>query len=167
MRAALLLLRKDAVLLRRSPALLLVLVVYPILVALLVALRCRATSAGRTLAVVNLDTSGRTVDVGGNRLSIDDYIDRLAEDVDVRRLDAEARRRALDAGRVSAVLTIPEGFISDLQSGSASPPCACREPPLPDRGRRDRRRASRPPSTASTSASPPATSSRCSSSWTW
>ena len=121
MRAALLLLRKDAVLLRRSPALLLVLVVYPILVALLVALALQSDERRPDVAVVNLDTSGRTVDVGGNRLSIDDYIDRLAEDVDVRRLDAEAAADALDAGRVSAVLTIPEGFISDLQSGVRQP----------------------------------------------
>jgi ABC-2 type transport system permease protein len=120
-KAALLLLRKDATLLRRSPALLLVLVVYPILVALLVALALQSDERRPDVAVVNLDTSGRTVDVGGNRLSIDDYIDRLAEDVDVRTLDAEAAAEALDAGRVSAVLTIPDGFISDLQSGVRQP----------------------------------------------
>jgi ABC-type multidrug transport system permease subunit len=39
----------------------------------------------------------------------------------VRRLDADAAKAALDAGRVSAVLTIPEGFISDLQSGVRQP----------------------------------------------
>ena len=165
-RAALLLLRKDAVLLRRSPALLLVLVVYPILVALLVALALQSDERRPDVAVVNLDTSGRTVDVGGNRLSIDDYIDRLAEDVDVRRLDAEAAADALDAGRVSAVLTIPEGFISDLQSGVRQPAGLARA--AAPRSRPTRSRAAwRPPSTASTSGSPPATSSRCSSWWTW
>lgn len=121
MRAALLLLRKDAVLLRRSPALVLVLVVYPILVALLVALALQSDERRPDVAVVNLDTSGRTVDVGGSRLSIDDYVDRLAEDVDVHNLDAADAADALDAGRVSAVLTIPENFISDLQSGVRQP----------------------------------------------
>lgn len=121
MRAALLLLRKDAVLLRRSPALVLVLIVYPILVALLVALALQSDERRPDVAVVNLDTSGRTVEVAGNRLSIDDYIDRLAEDVDVHRLDAAAASDALAAGRVSAVLTIPEGFIADLQSGVRQP----------------------------------------------
>ncbi len=121
MRAALLLLRKDAVLLRRSPALVLVLIVYPILVALLVALALQSDERRPDVAVVNLDTSGRTVDVGGNRLSIDDYIDRLSEDVDVHRLDAQEAADALAAGRVSAVLTVPEGFISDLQSGVRQP----------------------------------------------
>ncbi len=121
MRAALLLLRKDALLLRRSPALLLVLVVYPVLVALLVALALQSDERRPDVAVVNLDTSGRTVDVGGSRLSIDDYIDRLAEDVDVRRLGPDDAADALDAGRVSAVLTIPEGFIADLQTGVRHP----------------------------------------------
>jgi ABC-2 type transport system permease protein len=120
-RAALLLLRKDAVLLRRSPALVLVLVVYPILVALLVALALQSDERRPDVAVVNLDASGRTVDVGGDRLSIDDYNERLSEDVDVHRLDAGQAADALDAGRVSAVLTIPEGFISDLQSGVRQP----------------------------------------------
>ena len=121
MRAALLLLRKDAVLLRRSPVLVLVLIVYPILVALLVALALQSDERRPDVAVVNLDTSGRTVDVGGNRLSIDDYVNRLAEDVDVHRLDAAEAADALDAGRVSAVLTIPENFIADLQSGVRQP----------------------------------------------
>jgi ABC-type multidrug transport system permease subunit len=39
----------------------------------------------------------------------------------VRRLDAPAAEDALDAGRVSAVLTIPQGFIADLQSGVRQP----------------------------------------------
>ncbi|HTI32828.1 MAG TPA: ABC transporter permease [Miltoncostaea sp.] len=121
MRAALLLLRKDALLLRRSPALMLVLIVYPILVALLVAVALQSDERRPDVAVVNLDTSGRTVDVAGNRLSVDDYIDRLAQDVDVRRLGPAAAAAALDAGRVSAVLTIPEGFIADLQSGVRQP----------------------------------------------
>jgi ABC-2 type transport system permease protein len=120
-RAALLLLRKDVTLLRRSPALVLVLIVYPVLVALLVALALQGDERRPDVAVVNLDTSGRTVDVAGNRLSIQDYIDRLAEDVDVRLLDAGPAAEALEGGRVSAVLTIPEDFISDLQSGVRQP----------------------------------------------
>lgn len=121
MRAGLLLLRKDVRLLARTPALLLVLVAYPILVALLVAIALQTDERRPDIALVNLDTSGRSVQVGERRLSIDDYVDRLAEDVDVRELDADAAAEALDAGRVSAVLTIPEGFISDLQSGVRQP----------------------------------------------
>lgn len=121
MRRALLLLGKDLRLLVRSPALLLVLVAYPVLVAVLVALALQSDERRPDVALVNLDTSGRSVVVGERRLSIDDYVDRLAEDVDVRELSADDAADALDAGRVSAVLTIPEGFISDLQSGVRQP----------------------------------------------
>ncbi len=121
MRAFALLLRKDVRLLRRAPALLLVLVVYPVLVALLVTLALQSNDRRPAIAVVVQDTSGRTVAVGDERLGIDDYVARLSEDVDVRRLDAAAAKDALDAGRVTAVLTIPEGFISDLQSGVRQP----------------------------------------------
>jgi ABC-type transport system involved in cytochrome c biogenesis permease component len=120
-RAALLLLRKDLRLLGRAPALLLVLVAYPLLVALLVALALQSDERRPDVALVVLDSSGRTVEVGERRLSIDDYVDRLSDDVDVRELDAAAAAEALDAGRVAAVLTIPEGFISDLQSGVRPP----------------------------------------------
>lgn len=121
MRAFVLLLGKDVRLLSRSPALLLVLVVYPVLVALLVTAALQSDDRRPAVAVVVQDTSGRTVAVGDQRLGVDDYVARLAEDVDVRRLDAAAAQDALDAGRVTAVLTIPEGFITDLQSGVRQP----------------------------------------------
>lgn len=121
MKAAALVLGKDLRLLVRTPAVLLILVVFPLLVAALVALALQSDERRPDVAVVNLDTSGRTVAVGESRLSIDDYIARLSEDVDVRRLDAESAASALDAGRVSAVLTIPAGFISDLQAGVRQP----------------------------------------------
>ena len=93
MRAAALLLRKDAAPAARARRpLLLVLVVYPLLVALLVALALQSDERRPDVAVVNLDTSGRTVEVGDQRLSIDDYVARLSEDVDVRELDAGRRR---------------------------------------------------------------------------
>jgi ABC-2 type transport system permease protein len=121
MRAFGLLLGKDARLLARSPALALVLVVYPVLVALLVAVALQGDDRRPSVAVVVQDTSGRTVAVGDQRLGVDDYVARLSEDVEVKRLDAEAAGRALDDGRVTAVLTIPQGFITDLQSGVRQP----------------------------------------------
>ena len=121
MRSAALLLRKDLRLLARTPAMLLILVAYPLLVAMLVTLALQSDERRPDVAVVNLDASGRSVVVGDRRLSIDDYIERLSKDVDVRHLDAADAAAALDAGRVSAVLTIPEGFIADLQSGVRQP----------------------------------------------
>jgi ABC-type transport system involved in cytochrome c biogenesis permease component len=120
-RAASLIFRKDVRLLGRSPALLLVLIAYPLLVALLVALALQSDERRPDVALVVLDSSGRSVEVGDRRLSIDDYVERLSDDVNVRELDAEAAATALDDGRVAAVLTVPEGFIGDLQSGVRPP----------------------------------------------
>ena len=121
LRAAALIFRKDLRLLGRSPAVLLLVVVYPILVALLVAVALQNEDHRPRVAVVNLDPSGRSVEVGGRRLSVDDYVQRLAEDVDVSRLDPRAADDALSAGRVGAVITIPAHFIADLQSGVRQP----------------------------------------------
>jgi len=120
-RGALLLFAKDLRVLRRSPLVALVLVGYPLLVSLLVAAALQSGERTPALAVVSLDAPGRTVQVGDRRLSVDDYLARLEEEVDLRRLGPDEAARALDDGRVAAVLTIPEGFISDLQSGVRQP----------------------------------------------
>ena len=126
MRRALLLLGKDVRLVRRSPLLVALLFGYPLLVAALVALALQSGDRKPTVALVNLDTSGRTVQVGDRRLGIEDYADRLARDVHLERLDPRAAQGALDGGQVSAILTIPANFISDLQTGGVRPPSADR-----------------------------------------
>jgi ABC-type transport system involved in cytochrome c biogenesis permease component len=119
--AFLLLLRKDLRLLVRSPIVVAVLIGYPLLVAFLVSAALQSEERRPAIAVVNLDAAGRTVQVGDRRLSVDDYLNRLDDDVDLKRLAPAAATRELDAGRVSAVLTIPAGFIGDLQSGVRQP----------------------------------------------
>ncbi len=121
MRGALLLLGKDLRLLARSPGLALLLVAYPLLVSLLVVVALQAGERTPVIAFVNLDTAGRTVDVGGERLSVDDYAARLADDAEVVEMGADAAAAALDEGRVDAVVTIPEDFVADLQSGLRAP----------------------------------------------
>lgn len=116
-----LLLAKDLRLLARSPGLLLVLVLYPLLISVLVAVALQEGDRTARLAIVNLDTAGRTVEVAGERLSVNDYIARIGEDAEVTVLDADAAASALDAGRVDAVITIPEDFVRNLQSGLNSP----------------------------------------------
>jgi ABC-type transport system involved in cytochrome c biogenesis permease component len=108
-------------LLARAPILLLLLIGYPVLVALLAAAALQGQGRAPTIALVNLDTAAQTVQVGDQRLSVDDYINRLAKQVHVERLSADQARQALDAGRVEAVLTVPAGFIADLQSGLVQP----------------------------------------------
>jgi ABC-2 type transport system permease protein len=121
MTAALHLLRKDIRLLLRGRGLLAMLIGYPLIVAALVTVALQSGERRPSIAFVNLDTSNRTVRVGDQRLGVADYERRLAAEVDLERLSADAARAALDDGRVSAVLTLPAGFISDLQSGIRSP----------------------------------------------
>ncbi|MDX6644872.1 MAG: hypothetical protein QOK40_599, partial [Miltoncostaeaceae bacterium] len=82
------LLGKDLRLLRRAPILLIVLVGYPVLVATLVTLALQGGERKPSVAFVNLDQSGRTVRVGDRFFSVDDYVKRLAEEVNLKRLDA-------------------------------------------------------------------------------
>jgi len=112
---------KDLRLLVRGRALLALLVGYPLLVAVLVAVALQSGEKRPSVAFVNLDTSGRTVQVGSRRLGVEDYARRLDEEVHLERLTPDEASRALDQGRVSAVLTIPAGFISDLQAGVKPP----------------------------------------------
>lgn len=116
-----LMLVKDARLLVRSPAVLALLVIYPVVVALLVAAALQSDERKPAIALVNLDTSGRSVQVGDERLAIADYAARLAREVELRFLGPDDAADALEAGRVSAILTIPQGFVADLQSGVRQP----------------------------------------------
>lgn len=121
MRAILLLLTKDARLLVRSPLQIAALIGYPVIVAALVALALQGGDQRPAVAVVNLDDPGRTVSVGEERFSVDDYVDRLDDEVDVVELSSSDAQDALEDGRVSAILTIPDGFIGNLQSGFTPP----------------------------------------------
>jgi ABC-type transport system involved in cytochrome c biogenesis permease component len=121
MKGTLELLRKDFRLLLRGRGLLVILVGYPLIVAALVTVALQGGERRPAIALVNLDTSNQTVQVGDRRLGIADYERQFATDIDLERLDARAAAAALDDGRVSAVLTLPPNFIRDLQSGFRSP----------------------------------------------
>ncbi|MEZ5079102.1 MAG: ABC transporter permease [Thermoleophilia bacterium] len=113
---------KDLRGLGRSPLMLAVLIGYPVLVSLLVAGALQTQQQRPAVAVVSLDAPGRTVQVGERRVSVDDYVARLGDELDVRRVaDTATAMRELDSGRVAAVVTIPDGFIGDLQSGVRQP----------------------------------------------
>ena len=117
LRSGLLLFGKDLRVLGRSRGLLAVLIGYPIVIAVLLAIALSGGDRSPSVAFVNLDAgSGRTVQVGDERLSVDDYATRLEEDIDLVRLSTPQAGEALADGRVSAVLTVPRGFIADLQS---------------------------------------------------
>lgn len=121
MSAVLLLLRKDLRVLRRSPLLLGALVAYPIVIALLVGLVAGYAAAKPRVAFVDDDDLPQVIVVGGHRFHIQTVIDVVAKQVTLVRLsDAEAARE-LDNGKVVATITVPPGFLGDLETTVVSP----------------------------------------------
>lgn len=122
MRAIRTILTKDLRSLLRNPVLLVALVAYPLAAALLVGLVIQESERRPDVALINLEDSGRTALVGGERVSVEDYVTRLGDNVNLVPLDTAEAESALESGRVSAQLVIPEGFISDLSSGGLVSP---------------------------------------------
>jgi ABC-2 type transport system permease protein len=116
-----LLLRKDAVILRRSPALLGVLLAYPLLIALLVGLVAGYANAKPRVALVDEEGLPPVVEVGGHRFDVNRTIDRVSENVDLVRLGRAEAQRELRSGKVVAVVTVPEGFVGTLAGMVSSP----------------------------------------------
>jgi ABC-2 type transport system permease protein len=116
-----LLLKKDLLVLRRSPLLLALLVAYPLLIAALVGLVAVYGSAKPRVALVDEDGLPPRVEIGGRSFDIARTLRRVSEDVTLVRLDAEEARRQLETGKVVAAVTVPPGFISQLKGMVESP----------------------------------------------
>jgi ABC-2 type transport system permease protein len=117
----LLLVRKDLLVLRRSPLLLALLVAYPLLIAALVGLVAVYGSAKPRVALVDEDGLPPRVEIGGHSFNIARTIRRVSRNVTLVRLDDEEARRQLQTGKVVAVVTVPPGFIADLKGMVESP----------------------------------------------
>jgi ABC-type multidrug transport system permease subunit len=120
-RRALPLLRKDLLVLRRSPLLLAALVAYPLLIAVLVGLVAGYAAAKPRVAFVDRDGLPDTLELAGREYHVRGTIDRVAEEVELVPLDPVEARRELEAGRVVAVVTVPPGFVDDLRGMARSP----------------------------------------------
>ena len=118
---ALLLLRKDLRVLRRSPLLLVVLLAYPLLVAGLVGLVAGYASSKPRVALVDEDNLPATLVLGGHRFHVDRTIDQVSRNVKLIRMPAAEANRELASGRLVAVITIPHGFLATLKGLVASP----------------------------------------------
>jgi ABC-type transport system involved in multi-copper enzyme maturation permease subunit len=117
MSRVLLLARKDAQTIARSWALLLILVIYPVLIALLVGQLLLDATANTSIAFVNEDTTGKALKVGDESFGLDRYREQ-AEDAGVRVVDMHRKEamRALREGQVNGVLVIPDGFFARLST---------------------------------------------------
>lgn len=115
------LVRKDLLTLRRSPALLVALLAYPLLVAALVALVTGYAGSKPRVGLVDLEGLPRTLELGGHSFDVQRTIDRVSREIDLVRLERNDARRRLETGDVVATITVPQGFVSDLRSLSRSP----------------------------------------------
>jgi ABC-type Na+ efflux pump permease subunit len=116
-----LLLRKDALVLRRSPVLLVILLAYPAAIAVLVGMVASYASSKPRVALVDEDGLPPTVEIAGKRFHVDQTIKQVSENVKLVRLSPEAARHQLRTGKVVAVLTVPPGFVSTLKGMVRSP----------------------------------------------
>ncbi|MEZ5100577.1 MAG: ABC transporter permease [Thermoleophilia bacterium] len=115
MRRVLVLLGKDLRLLRRSPALVGGLILYPLIVALLVGMVVRYVGERPRVALVDADGLPATLTVGGQDFDVDETIAQAAGDVDLVQMDEDDAQRALERGEVLAVVVIPNGFARQLR----------------------------------------------------
>lgn len=116
MRASWLLLRADLRMLARTRALTILLVAYPLAIALVVGGLLLHQGPPR-IAFVNEDLTGDSVEIGGDEFSLDEYVERAEkEGVDVVRLDREEADRALADGQVAGVLVVPGGTMARLRT---------------------------------------------------
>jgi hypothetical protein len=116
-----LLLRKDVLVLIRSPLLLGILLAYPVAIAVLVGLVASYGSSKPRVALVDEDKLPATVVLGGKRFDVARTILQVSKNVKLVRLSADDAARQLRDGRVVAVVTVPPGFISTLRGMVHSP----------------------------------------------
>ena len=113
--------RKDLLVLRRSPALLGVLIAYPLVIALLIGVTAAYANAKPRVALVDLDGIPPHVTVAGKTFDVGALIDQVAKNVDLVRMPEDRASSQLASGRVAAVITVPAGFVAQLKGLVASP----------------------------------------------
>lgn len=123
-------LTKDLLVLRRSPALLALVILYPLLIAIGLGLTLTREPEPPTIGVVNLLPKGSdgTVSISGQKLSLADLEGSLAGGGDVKTVKLPTRERAIreiEAGRLDGALIVPEDAAAklgnSLTSGGVSP----------------------------------------------
>ena len=115
------LLRKDLLVLRRSPLLLGALLAYPVVIALLVGLVAGYANAKPRVAWVDEEGLPAVVAVGGHRFHIQSVIDEVAQQVTLVKESTREAARELSNGKVVATITVPDGFLDQLGTTTSSP----------------------------------------------
>ena len=121
MRPVWLVLRKDMRTLLRTPALLAVLLAYPVMIAALLGLVAGYANAKPRVALVDEDGLPAHIVVGRHDFNVQATIKEVSRNVTLVRLGEDEAERELADGKVVAVLTVPPGFVATLQQMTKSP----------------------------------------------
>lgn len=112
------LLGKDLRLLKRTPTIIVLLALYPALVAILIGLAVGRPPDKPRVAIVNqVPEDQRTINIGGKKFDLDKLIKALYDNVDG--YDVEDRETALQevkSGDAVAAVVIPSTIVEDLES---------------------------------------------------
>jgi len=117
------LLLKDLRILRRSPLLVALLVIYPVDVALLIGFALSRGPGKPTIAIVNeIPRQQRSFDVAGSKLNADEYLPELLRSVNVVRAHSRAQaRRLVRDGKVLGAVVLPSDITQKLATGREQP----------------------------------------------
>jgi ABC-type multidrug transport system permease subunit len=112
------LLLKDLRILRRSPVMVALLVIYPIVIAVLIGFALSRGPDKPKVAFYNgLSVSASTIELGGRRINLTDEEGELFEDVEVVRVKSrEAVIEKVRDGDVLAGIVVPKDIASNIQS---------------------------------------------------
>ena len=112
------LLQKDLLILRRSRLLVALLVFYPIVIALLIGFAISRSPSKPRVAVVDEAPPGETIALGGTRIGLDEYTEKLFSQVHVVRVPTRtAAAGKVASGDVLAAIVIPPDIVSKISSG--------------------------------------------------
>jgi ABC-2 type transport system permease protein len=121
MRSVSLILRKDVRTLLRTPALLVVLLAYPVMIAALLGLVAGYANAKPRVAFVDEDGLPAHIVVGRHTFDVAATITEVSRNVTLVHLGRDEAARELADGKIVAVLTVPPGFVATLQQMTKSP----------------------------------------------
>src|SRR5262249_37257291 len=112
------LLQKDLLILGRSRLLLVVLIAYPIAIALLIGLAISRSPGKQRVAIVDETPPGQTIQVGGERVEVSKYTEKLFSQVQSLSVPTRAQAvKEIESGRVLAAVVVPADIASRVATG--------------------------------------------------
>ena len=117
------LLLKDLRILRRSPLLVTMLIVYPIVIALLIGFALSRGPGKPTIAFLNeISKQARHFDVGNESLNASQYLPEFLKSVDIVTVHSRAQaRRLVRDGKVLGAVILPADITQKLSTGRQQP----------------------------------------------